>query len=119
LPKRINLVFDSLLQGQKVIQQRDVACVHDWIEDYLKLQTWRALETSIDINEVKTWIISKSNQENPEVLTDYLRAALGHMLLSSLSAGFAFENEYEFLKRAYQIYMERNYHNQTITAQLD
>jgi hypothetical protein len=119
LTKRINLIFDSLLQGQKVIQQRDVACVHDWIEDYLKLQTWHAIETSININEVKALITSKSNKKNSEALTDYLRAALGHMLLSSLSAGFSFENEYEFLKRAYQIYIERNYHNATITAQLD
>jgi hypothetical protein len=45
------------------------------------------------------------------VLTDYLRVALGHLLLASLSSGFQFGNEYELLKRAFQIFVERNYHN--------
>lgn|GEM_PF-2162183 len=112
--KKINIVFDSLLQRQKIIHDTDVSTVHDWVDDYLKLRTWHAREASIDINEVKTLIMDKSGQRNPEVLTDYLRAALGHLLLSSLSAGFAFENEYEFLKRAFQSYLDRNYQNCTI-----
>jgi hypothetical protein len=43
------------------------------------------------------------------LLADYLRVALGHILLSSLSAGFVFEKEYTLLKSAFETYFERGY----------
>lgn len=114
MDKRINNDFDRLLQKQKIIQETDVLCVHGWVDEYLKLTSWYDRETGLDISEVKMWVINEGSWAPPEVLTDYLRAALGHLLIASLSAGFQFGNYYELLKRAFQIYQERNYHNCSI-----
>jgi hypothetical protein len=84
------------------------------MNDYLKLSTWQAPVVNLDISEVKAWITGKSGETSAEVQTDYLRSALGHLILASLCGGFAFENEYELLKRAFQLYLDRNYHTAAI-----
>jgi hypothetical protein len=110
LTKRINLAFDSMLERQNVISCSDFSCVHRWVEDYLKLRTWYSRDADINVEEVQTWIAGECGAYNPELLTDYLRVALGHILLSSLSAGFTFENEYKLLKSAFETFFERGYH---------
>lgn len=107
---RANHVFDTILQKQGIIGCRDVTCAHAWIEQYLVLCSWQARESKLDVHEVKDWIVGMCSQENPELLTDYLRVALGHIVLSSLTASFRFGNEYECMKHAYQTYLDRGYH---------
>ena len=109
LTKGIN-ELDSLLRKRNVISCDDVSFVHRWVDDYLKLRTWYSRDADINVEEVKTWIAGECGGKESELLTDYLRVALGHILLSSLSAGFAFENEYMLLKRAFEIYFEHDYH---------
>ena len=111
-----NFVFDSLLHKQGIIGGCDVSCVHGWVEDYLKNCSWQARESKPDVNEVKAWIFGECSQKNPELLTDYLRVALGHILLSSFSAGFSFGNEYELMKQAFQTYLDRGYQCCTVEA---
>jgi len=109
LTKAINFVLDALLLKQNVISCGDVSCVHRWVDDYLKLRTWYSRDADINVEEVKTWIAGECGGRDPELLTDYVRVALGHILLSSLSAGFAFE-EFMLLKSAFKTYFERGYH---------
>lgn len=113
---RANHVFDTILKRQGIIGCLDVSCVHGWIEQYLVLCSWQARESKLDLHEVKNWIIGMCSQEKPELLTDYLRVALGHIVLSSLSACFRFGNEYERMKHAYQTYLDRGYQCCTLEA---
>jgi hypothetical protein len=57
----------------------------------------------------KKSITQKATQTDAKVLTDYLRVALGHMLLSLLSEGFAFDSDYTLIKTAYKVYLDRGF----------
>ncbi len=110
MTKGINFALDALLRTKKVISCSDVSCVHHWVDDYLKLRTWYSRDADINVEEVKTWIVGECGERDLKVLTDYVRVALGHILLSSLSAGFAFEKEFVLLRSAFEIFFERGYH---------
>lgn len=70
---------------------------------------WQNRTEETTVSEIKDIILANADKTEVEALTDYLRIALGHMLLASLSDGFAFDSEYALMKTAYQLYIDRGY----------
>ena len=80
------------------------------MDNFFVLESGQRLEINFDItNKVKTLILEESGLADEQVLTDYLRVAIGHLFLDVTRENFVFKNEYEFIKRAFQTYMNKNY----------
>ncbi len=105
----INLIFDGLLVKQKIVSNKDFSSVHAWMDEHYTLCHWQNRSAETTVSEIKDIILANANKTEAEALTDYLRIALGHMLLASLSDGFAFDSEYTLMKTAYQLYIDRRY----------
>mgnify|MGYP005849312905 CR=1 FL=1 len=104
---RTHLVFDDYLKRTGIVRNKDYAKVHDWMSSFNQVR--RRIYSNIDINTVREWIVKKSNSTDEAELTDYLRVALGHLFLDSLSYNFVFESEYEFMKKAIEGYTDKEY----------
>jgi hypothetical protein len=109
LARIINLIFDGLLVKQKIVSNRDFSSVHAWMDEHSMLCNWQNRTTEATVSEIKDIILAKATRTDTEALTDYLRIALGHMLIASLSDGFAFDSDYALMKTAYQLYIDRGY----------
>jgi hypothetical protein len=112
----ITLMFDGLLVKQKIVCNRNFSAIHTWMEEYSAHCHYQCRNVKIDINEIKELILAKTNEIDEEVLTDYLRVALGHLLLVSLLDGFAFNSDYTLMKTAFQSYLDRGFNNCNINA---
>jgi hypothetical protein len=111
LARIINLIFDGLLVKQKIVSNRDFSCVHTWIDEHDNACNWQSPNFDKCVGELKEMILSNASQTESDLLTDYLRVALGHVLLASLSDGFAFDSEYTLMKTAFQLYVDRGFSN--------
>jgi hypothetical protein len=109
LARIINLIFDSFLVKQKIVNNRDFSSVHAWMDAHYSLYNWQNCEVDSGVNEIKELILEKATKAEADSLTDYLRVALGHILLASLSDGFAFDSEYTLMKTAFQLYIDRGF----------
>jgi hypothetical protein len=105
----INLIFDGLLVKQKIVANRDFSNIHAWMDEQFTLCYWQNRNAEATVSEIKDLILTRATKTDAAALTDYLRIALGHMLLASLSEGFAFDSEYTLMKTAYQLYMDRGF----------
>jgi hypothetical protein len=70
---------------------------------------WQNRTADATVSEIKNLILARATKTDTQTLTDYLRVALGHILLSSLSEEFAFDSEYTLMKTAYQLYVDRGF----------
>jgi hypothetical protein len=109
LARIINLIFDGLLVKQKIVSNRDFSSVHAWMDEHYTLCHWQNQSANASVGEIKDLILAKAAKTDTRALTDYLRIALGHMLLASLSDGFAFDSDYTLMKTAYQLYVDRGF----------
>jgi hypothetical protein len=109
LARIISTMFDALLVAQKIVCDRDFASVHYWMNEYCNICHWQNREVIIDINEFREMILSRTEERDRAILTDYLRVAIGHILLASLTDGFSFRNDYEVLKIAFKLFIDRNF----------
>jgi hypothetical protein len=109
LARIINLIFDGLLVKQKIVSNRDFSSVHAWMDEHHAICHWQNRTAETTVSEIKDIILAKANKTEAEALTDYLRVALGHLLLASLSDGFAFDSDYALMKTAYQLYVDRGF----------
>lgn len=105
------MIFDGLLVKQKIVSNRDFSSVHEWMDEYYSQCHWQNRAIDVGISEIKDIILDRASKTEAEALTDYLRIALGHMLLASLSDGFAFDSEYTLMKTAYQLYVDRGFND--------
>jgi hypothetical protein len=103
------LIFDGLLVKQKIVSNKDYSSVHAWMDEHNTLCHWQNRAVEKTVSEIKDIILAKATRTEAEALTDYLRVALGHMLLASLSDGFSFDSDYALMKTAYQLYIDRGY----------
>lgn len=110
----INLLFDGLLVKQQIVCNSDYASVHSWMDKYCTYYHSQNSDIPLDVNEIKLLIISKAETRDAVVLSDYLRVALGHILLASMSDGFAFSSDFGLMKTAFQVFIDRNFNNCTI-----
>lgn len=88
------------------------------MDEHYTLCHWQNREVDAGVNEIKDLLLAKTGKIEAEVLTDYLRIALGHMLLASLSDGFAFDSEYTLMKTAFQLYLDRGFSNCRLNSML-
>lgn len=79
------------------------------MDEYCTFCHWQNRTPDATVDEIKDLILAKATKTDTKALTDYLRIALGHMLLTSLSNGFAFDSEYAMMKTAYQLYVDRGF----------
>ena len=80
------------------------------MDEYCALCHSQNKDVTIDVETIKELILAKAETE-AEVLSDYLRIALGHLLLTSLSDGFAFSSDYALMKTAFQLFTDRGFNN--------
>jgi hypothetical protein len=104
-------MFDGLLVAQHIVCDRDFASVHSWMDEYYNKCHWQNREVIIDINEFREMILSRTEERDSAILTDYLRVAIGHILLASLTDGFSFRNDFEFIKIAFKLFIDRNFNH--------
>ena len=116
LTRIINLIFDGLLVKQEIVYNRDFSAVHTLMDEHYRLCHWQNRDITVDVKEIKELILTKNSETKKEVLTDYLRVGLGHILLASLSDGFVFDSDYTLMKTAFQSYLDRGFNNCNINA---
>lgn len=109
LARILNLLFGGLLVKNQMVANRDFSCVHAWMDEHHHVNCCKPTIMDLAVSENKELILSKATQTEAKVLTDYLRVALGHMLLSLLSEGFAFDSDYTLIKTAYKVYLDRGF----------
>ena len=105
----INLLFDGLLVKDKIVCNRDFSAVHIWMDEHYPFYHWQNTNSSIE--EIKELILAETSETDLAVLSDYLRVALGHILLESLSYDFAFDSENALIRTAFQLYLDRGFRN--------
>lgn len=111
MPKRsVYLMFDDFLKREGIVGNRDYSIVHDWMDSYYSIKN-RNIYSEIDVDEVRAWVLEKSDSRDNALVTDYLRVAFGHLFLNLFSYGFVFADESEFMKRALEGYIARGYCN--------
>ena len=86
------------------------------MDEHYRLCHWRNRDVTVDVKEIEELILTKNSETKEEVLTDYLRVGLGHILLASLSDGFVFDSDYTLMKTAFQSYLDRGFNNCNINA---
>ena len=101
------MLFDGLPVKEKTVSNRDFSCVHAWMNECRRICYPKHAKIDVVMSKVKELNLTKATQTDAEVLTDYLRVGLGHMLLASLSDGFVFDSDYTLMKMAFRLYLDR------------
>jgi hypothetical protein len=110
--KELRGLFDAYLKSEGIVGDRNYLVVHDWMDDYC-LQKDDVL-IDLDVKSVRDWILKESKSSDDVLITDYIRVALGHLLLNLFSYNFIFKDNYQFMKRVIECYLSRGYHCYTI-----
>ena len=66
---------------------------------------------------IREWLRGFSHLAYQETLTEYLRVALGHLVLDYMDSRYEYENEYELMKSAYRSFIQRGYHRKYFRGQ--
>jgi hypothetical protein len=107
-----HLKFDTLLKTQEIVSDKDYSLVHDWMDNLFVSENPQSLDINLDrIDTIKKCVAEKCGEVDEQVLTDYFRVALGHLVLEAIQNNFVFKNEYEFMKRSLQVYLDKDYCN--------
>ena len=59
---------------------------------------------------IRDWLSGFEHLAHQETLTDYLRAALGHVVLDDIERRGKYSNEDDLIKRAYRSFIARGFH---------
>jgi hypothetical protein len=110
--KEVHIVFDNYLKREGFIcAEGDFSLIHDLlIVGFREKDTHQLKDFNLDVFDVKEWLLENSNSTDKALLTDYLRVALGHLILDLLYCNFFFENDYQLVKKAIDVYLQRKYH---------
>ena len=100
--------FDEYLKEHRIIHGYIYADkVHDKMDR--DLIVWGPEHREIDFYHseegIREWLRGFSHLTYQETLTDYLRAALGHLALDDMASRYEYENEYELMKSAYRSFI--------------
>ena len=111
--RRIHLKFDEYLRDHGVIREdRKTDAVHQRMDRDLQVfGHWNHQYEDYyhDINGIRDWIRKWSHLGYQDTLTDYVRVALGHLVLDEMWSKYAFESEEELIKTAYRSYAQRGF----------
>lgn len=110
--RRLHLKFDNYLKEHDVIYDRDCSVVHDRMDRDLQVfGHWNHQYEDYyhDIGGIREWIKKWSHLGYQETLTDYVRVALGHLVLDEMWSKYEFDNEDELMKSAYRSYAQRGF----------
>jgi len=111
--RRVHLDFDEYLKDHGVISGYTYAnSVHArmdrginyWGPDHREMDFYHSEEG------IREWLRGFSHLAYQETLTDYLRVALGHLVLDYLASRYEYENKYELMKSAYRSFRRRGFH---------
>ena len=107
--RRSHLKFDDYLIDHRIVSDRDYSIIHDRMDRDIQVYGhWnhRYEDYYHDINGIKDWIRKSCHLAYQETLTDYVRVALGHLVLDEMWSEYEYENEYELVKSAYRSYAQ-------------
>ena len=111
--RRVHLKFDEYLKEHGVIHGYTYAnTVHDRMDRGIVV--WGPDHREIDFYHsekgIREWLRRFSHLAYQETLTDYLRVALGHLVLDNMASRFPRKNEEELTKSAYRSFIQRGFH---------
>lgn len=104
--------FDEYLKEHGVIHDRDYSIVHDRMDRDLQVYGhWNHQYEDFyhDEKGVREWIRKWYHLGNQDTLTDYVRVALGHLVLDEIWSQDKTKSEKELMKSAYRSYAQRGY----------
>jgi hypothetical protein len=111
--RRVHLKFDEYLREHGVIRQETKTdAVHARMDRDLQLHGhWNHQYEDYyhDINGIRDWIRKWSHLGYQDTLTDYVRVALGHLVLDEMWSKYEFESEEKLIKTAYRSYAQRGF----------
>ena len=110
--RRVHLKFDEYLKEHGIIHGYTYAnTVHDRMDKGIVV--WGADHREIDFhhseNGIREWLLGFSHFAYQETLTDYLRVAMGHLVLDDMASRFPLKNEKELMKSAYRSFIQREF----------
>ena len=112
--RRVYLKFDKYLMQHEIIYDRDCSMVHDRMDrDFQVHGHWnhRYEDYYHNIDGIREWIKKWAHLGYQETLTDYVRVALGHIVLDEMEYKYydAYESEDELIKSAYRSFIMRGF----------
>jgi len=111
--RRVHLKFDEYLREHGIICINTMTdTVHDRMDRDPQVHGhWnhRYEDFYHDLGGIRTWIRKWSRLGYQETLTDYVRVALGHLVMDEMWSKYEYESEYELIKSAYRSYIQRGF----------
>lgn len=111
--KTIHLRFDEYLKEHGIIHgYANADTVHDRMDR--NLAVWGPDRREMDFYHseegIREWLGKFSHFAYQETLTDYLRVAMGHLVLDDMASRLPEKNTEELIKSAYRSFIQRGYH---------
>lgn len=111
--RRVHLKFDECLREHGVIREdADTDAVHNRMDKDLQVYGhWNHQYEDYyhDVNGIRDWIGKWSHLGYQDTLTDYVRVALGHLVLDEMWSKYKFDSEEDLMKTAYRSYVQRGF----------
>jgi hypothetical protein len=111
--RRVHLKFDEYLREHGVIREDTNAdAVHNRMDKDLQVYGhWNHQYEDYyhDVNGIRDWISKWFHLGFQDTLTDYVRVALGHLVLDEMWSKYKFDSEEELMKTAYRSYAQRGF----------
>jgi hypothetical protein len=111
--RRVHLKFDEYLREHGVIREdTKTDTVHERMDkDHQIYGHWNHQYADYYhyINGIRNWTSKWSHLSCQDTLTDYVRVALGHLVLDEVWSKYKFESEEELIKTAYRSYAQRRF----------
>lgn len=110
--RKTHLRFDEYLKEHGIIHDDTSADkVHERMDR--DLATWGAEHREIDFYHseegVRDWLRKFSHFAYQETLTDYLKVAMGHLVLDDIASRFPDKDNEEIIKSAYRSFIQRGF----------
>jgi len=110
--RRVHLKFDEYLKEHGIIHGYTYAnTVHDRMDRDIVVYGAEHREIDFYHSEegIREWLQGFSHLAYQETLTDYLRVAMGHLVLDDIASRYGYEDEYELMKSAYRSFIQRGF----------
>lgn len=110
--RRVHLKFDLYLKEHGVIHKDvETAVVHDRMDRDVKKfgsdHRWFSLYHREE--GVREWLRKWAHLAYQDTLTDYLRVALGHLVLDDIASRYPNSSEDQLIKSAYRSFIQRGF----------
>ena len=113
MPNReTHLEFDEYLKRHGVISDYTFAdSVHRRMDRGIKVfgADHRFIDFYHSEEGIREWLRGMSHLANQVTLTDYLRVALGHLVLDDMASRFPRKNTEELVKSAYRSFIQKGF----------